>query len=117
MKKILHWITGFNLKLLAVSAVAPAPLADRARDYRAQLAEKILPYWFDTAQDRINGGYLLSDPGPTKEKAVVTQARMIWTFSIVHRKGFSDERRNYLKAAEQGYRFMIEHFLDKNHGG
>lgn len=110
------------LWLLTALALPAAPLNDRAQEFKAQLAEKILPYWFDTAQDLANGGYLLSDDlvkGRTtpKEKAIVTQARMVWTFSLAHRKGFSDARRDYLKAAAQGYRFLIEHFLDKEHGG
>lgn len=113
------------LLLVLLTSALPlsgAPLTDRASEVKTQLAEKILPYWFDTAQDAANGGYLLSDDlakGRTtpKEKAIVTQARMVWTFSLAHRKGFSDPRRDYLKAAAQGYRFLIEHFLDKEHGG
>lgn len=106
----------------AASPLPAASLGQSAREFKAQLAEKILPYWFDTAQDTANGGYLLSDDlvkgrTPPKEKAIVTQARMIWTFSLAHRKGFSDARRDYLKAAAQGYRFLIEHFLDKERGG
>lgn len=110
----------FLLRAFALSVAvsgAAAPLSERAREFRAQLAERILPYWYDTAQDPVHGGYVLADPGPAKEKAVVTQARMIWTFSLVHRKGYSDARRNYRKAAEQGYRFLLEHFRDKQHGG
>jgi len=110
------------LWLLAALSLSAAPLNDRAREFKTQLGEKILPYWFDTAQDTANGGYWLSDDlvkGRTlpKEKAIVTQARMIWMFSLAHRQGFSDARRDYLKAAAQGYRFLIEHFLDKEHGG
>ncbi|MCX7827043.1 MAG: AGE family epimerase/isomerase, partial [Verrucomicrobiae bacterium] len=52
-----------------------------------------------------------------KEKALVTQARMVWTFSLAHRKGFSDARRDYREAAAQGYRFLIERFRDGDHGG
>lgn len=111
-----------GVSLSAASSSLAAPLTQSAREFKAQLTEKILPYWFDTAQDSANGGYLLSDDlvkGRTtpKEKAIVTQARMIWTFSLAHRKGFSDARRDYLKAAAQGYRFLIEHFLDKEQGG
>jgi mannobiose 2-epimerase len=101
---------------------ATASLADRAKEIKADLAARVLPYWFDTAQDTVNGGYLLSDDlvkgrTPPKEKAIVTQARMVWTFSLAHRKGFSDARRDYRAAAAQGYRFLLEHFLDREHGG
>jgi mannobiose 2-epimerase len=42
---------------------------------------------------------------------------MIWGFSHAHLKGFSDANRNYLKAAEQGYQFLLDHFLDREHEG
>jgi mannobiose 2-epimerase len=108
--------------VLGGSAAAPAKeLAEHARDYKIQLADKILPYWFDTAQDKEHGGYLLSDDQrgrrPATEKQLVTQTRMIWGFAHAHLKGFSTPQRNYLKAAEQGYRFLQDHFLDPQYGG
>ena len=117
----------FALLVLAVvwAAATPSaralPLPDHAREFKTQLAEKIMPYWFDTAQDTNHGGYLLADDlkgrGVAKEKQLVSQARMVWGFSHAHLHGFSDGRRNYLKAAEQGYRFLVAHFLDREHGG
>lgn len=96
-------------------------LQDIAKQQRALLAEHVLPYWFDTAQDREHGGYLLADDakgrGTAREKQLVTQSRMIWGFSHVQRKGFSTASCNYLKAAEQGYRFLLAHFKDPKHGG
>jgi len=89
---------------------------------KTQLAQKILPYWYDTGIDREHGGYLLSDDAakkasPATEKQLVTQTRMIWGFSHAHLKGLSDAKHDYLKAAEQGYHFLQEHFLDKENGG
>lgn len=110
---------------LAVLA-APSPpakaLADRAREMRAELTTHVLPYWFDTAQDRDRGGYLLADDavrgrGEAREKQLVGQSRMIWGFAHAHRKGYSTAQRNYLQAAEQGHRFLQNHFLDLEHGG
>lgn len=96
-------------------------LGARAAMMKTELRDKVLPYWFDTAQDATNGGYLLADSlegrGSATEKQIVTQARMIWGFSHAHRHGFSDSRRNYLAAARQGYRFLQEHFYDSVHGG
>ncbi len=123
--KLNSWLAAV---LLAGSIAFTAPSAEAktraeyAREFRSQLAGKILPYWYDTAQDATHGGYLLADDGQGKiggasEKQLVTQSRMIWGFSHAHRKGFTDNQRNYLKAAEQGYRFLIEHFLDQEHGG
>jgi mannobiose 2-epimerase len=97
------------------------PLTSYSADLRRDLVQKILPYWHDTSLDRTNGGYILSDDirakGVATEKQIVTQSRLIWTFSHVHLKGYSTAERNYLKAAEHGYRFVIENFLDKKSDG
>jgi cellobiose epimerase len=97
-------------------------LASYSLKMRKDLTEKILPYWHDTTLDRTKGGYVLCDDAllkkrATTEKQIVTQSRLIWTFSHVHRKGYSSTQRNYLKAAEHGYRFLIDKFLDKKTGG
>ena len=96
--------------------------AEFAQELRQQLIQKILPYWYDTAIDHDHGGYLLSDDAakkapPATEKQIVTQSRMVWGFSHAHLKGLEDGRRNYLQAAEQGYRFLQQHFLDRENGG
>ncbi len=96
--------------------------AARARELKTQLVRQILPYWYDTAVDRQYGGYVLSDNGtrqsaPATEKQLVTQARMIWGFSHAHLKHLGDGTRDYLKAAEQGYRFLLDHFYDGKYGG
>ena len=93
-----------------------------AREMKAQLAEKILPYWYDTAQDTRRGGYLLADDavkgrGTPAEKQIVTQSRMVWAFSLAQIEGYSDTNRNYLQAAAQGYHFLLDHFLDRQNGG
>lgn len=120
MTKIMHLLAG-SACLLAASAAAADPLAARAAKYRTQLRETILPYWYDTAQDATHGGYLLADTvgarGQATEKMIVTQARMIWTFSLAHRMGLSDAKRDYLKAAAQGHRFLTDRFLDREYGG
>lgn len=105
----------------AAAAPAPPDFAPVALQFRGDLGAKVLPYWFDTAQDKERGGYLLADDGrggrTAREKQLVSQSRMVWGFAHAHLKGFSDGRRNYLRAAEQGYRFLLEHFLDPQHGG
>ena len=99
-----------------------ADRAQTAREFKRQLQTKIMPYWYDTAVDQQHGGYLLSDDAakkapPATEKQLVTQSRMVWGFAHAHRKGLSTADRNYLKAAEQGYRFLLAHFLDTEDGG
>src|SRR5438046_10580026 len=88
---------------------------------REDLTERILPYWYDTTLDKTNGGYVLADDVEGRraatEKQLVTQSRLIWTFSRVHLKGYSAEKRNYLKAAEHCYRFLLDRFFYKKNGG
>jgi cellobiose epimerase len=99
----------------------PAAFSEDARAWRAELRDKIMPYWYDTAQDTERGGYLLADNlsgrGQAREKQLVSQTRMIWTFALVHQLGLSDQNRNYLNAATQGYQFLQRHFFDPTHGG
>jgi cellobiose epimerase len=116
------WCALFGFLCAAPADCSAKSRADYARELKAQLTQKILPYWYDTAIDRHNGGYILADDAakkapPAVEKQLVTQTRMIWGFSHAHLKGFSDDKRNYLKAAEQGYHFLQDHFLDKENGG
>ena len=121
------WFARRVIFLVVALSFPPAPgafaatLAERAAAYSDQLSGKILPYWFDTTIDRSHGGYLLGDDGRgravAREKQLVGQARLVWTFSHVHRKGFRTPGRNYLRAAEIGYQFLVDHFWDQEHGG
>ncbi len=115
------------LQLLALFFLITTPgwtmdFSAPARGMKAQLAQRILPYWYDTAQDTRRGGYLLADDAQKgrrtpAEKQIVTQSRMIWAFSLAHIEGYSDTNRNYLSAAAQGYHFLLDHFLDRQNGG
>src|SRR6266498_2650330 len=107
--------------LLATGPALARDLANYAADMREDLGDRILPYWHDTTLDTTNGGYVLADDVQGRraatEKQLVTQSRLIWTFCRVHLRGYGDEKRNYLKAAEHGYRFLMDHFLDRKNGG
>ncbi|HEY5909787.1 MAG TPA: AGE family epimerase/isomerase [Verrucomicrobiae bacterium] len=116
------WIGCLELASLSGLPMQAAGNEEAARVFKTQLIEKIMPYWYDTAIDRENGGYLLSDDAarkapPASEKQLVSQSRMIWGFSHAHLKGLSTPRRDYLKAARQGYDFLLAHFLDPEYGG
>jgi mannose/cellobiose epimerase-like protein (N-acyl-D-glucosamine 2-epimerase family) len=103
------------------NAAESVSLHTEARKWHTELREKIMPYWHDTAQDATNGGYLLADNlkgrGEAREKQLVSQTRMIWTFAHGHLLGLTDGDRDYLESAAQGYRFLQRHFLDPVHGG
>jgi cellobiose epimerase len=108
--------------ILAGGAQVPgADLAKEAGQWRADLTTQILPYWYDTAQDARRGGYVLADdltgPGRARDKQLVSQSRMVWGFAHAHLKGLSDTKRDYLKAARQGYQFLLAHFRDPENGG
>ena len=95
-------------------------LEESARLWREELASKIMPYWLRTLDER-QGGYLLADdpqrPRQASEKQLVSQSRMIWTFSRVHRFGLSHDRQDYLRAAAHGYHFLGRSLFDSRHGG
>ena len=100
----------------------PARFAPAAAAFEAELVERVMPYWYDTTLDQEHGGYLLADDAvlpvdPPATKMIVTQARMVWGFAHAHRNGIRDPGRDYLAAAAQGYRFLIEKFRDPEHGG
>lgn len=110
-----------TLLLACAVNLAAAPLPQHAADYRTQLAERVLPYWL-AKLDATNGGFLLNDDArrgyvTPKEKQLVTQARMVWTFAHAHRHGLDNTNRSCLKAAWNGYRFLTYHFLDATLGG
>ena len=112
------------------------PGSDRAavaRWFIASLRDAVMPYWLRTAPDLVHGGYRLLDrPEPVRprwlstrhqwrttppHKHLITQARMLYGFSLAYRLGFGCGRDDYLRAAELGYRFLVERMLDREHGG
>ena len=116
---IIHTLTT-ALRRSIGGAFSRACLNQHAKEYRAQLVLKILPYWLKTI-DPGHGGFLLSDDAvkgrsAPKEKQLATQARMVWAFSHAHLHGLDNEGQ-YLNAAESGYRFLTEKFLDHKNGG
>ncbi len=110
--------------LLCASPVSHAgqlpSLGDSARQWREDLSSKIMPYWLRTL-DQDQGGYLLAEdsrgPRQASEKQLVSQSRMIWTFSRVHRLGLSDTSHDYLKAAAHGCDFLNRCLFDSQNGG
>ena len=116
---IIHTLTT-ALRRSIGRAFSRACLNQHAKESRAQLVLKILPYWLKTI-DPSHGGFLLSDDAvkgrsAPKEKQLATQARMVWAFSHAHLHELDNEGQ-CLKAAENGYRFVTEKFVDNKNGG
>jgi mannobiose 2-epimerase len=110
--------------LLSVARLHAQDLADTARTYRPRLAtnlvENIIPFWYPKTIDQTNGGYVLNHDiegrlkGPGT-KMIVTQARMVWFYSHLVRTGHGG--REYLDAADGGYRFLKNKMWDQKNGG
>lgn len=114
-------------------AIGKLPPSERAHILDGYLREYFLPYWYQ-ACDWAHAGYLLDDvhrsflgrlrmrarrrfSGPTPRKIIVSQARLVYVFSLAHRLGYSDAERDYLRAAECGYKFLIGRMRDEQQEG
>ncbi len=116
------WLCQVAAPSVLAATPSSADLSQLAREFHTDLSEKVLPYWYDRCVDWPRGGFVLADDAsrpapPATEKMIVTQARMIWGFAHAYRKGYRDPQRDYLRAARQGYQFLIEKFRDPVNGG
>jgi mannobiose 2-epimerase len=121
MLRFMKLLTATTLLLGFALSLCSDPFPQHATAYRAQLSQRILPYWL-AKLDSTNGGFLLSDDAvrgqsTPKEKQLVSQARMVWTFAHAKRHGLDDADRSCLKAAWSGYIFLTNHFRDAVEGG
>lgn len=112
----------------AATTVAPRPRATPAthaelvaeRDRcRRELLDNVLPFWRDHAIDREHGGYRvhLDRQGRVYEddaKYAAMQGRMIYAFSVGEKLVPGG---GYRELAEQGVRFLCDHFWDGLTGG
>ena len=103
-------------------AEAPASdaLARQAQQCRELLESSVLDFYLPGSIDKTHGGYLehLDSEGRFtghRGKFLVLQARQMWLFSTL---AAADIRREEcIAAADVGYKFLQEHFLDKVSGG
>jgi mannobiose 2-epimerase len=84
------------------------------------LMQNIVGFWYPKTVDTTNGGYCLNHdiegrPRGPGTKMIVTQARMVWLYSRLARAGYGG--REYLDAADTGYRFLRDKMWDPAHGG
>ena len=82
--------------------------------YRALLLEGFVPFWFRHGIDWECGGVLsclYEDGAPASEdKFTWSQARSVWTFSALYNR--IELRPEFLRAAENSERFLLEHGRD-----
>ncbi|WP_410767944.1 AGE family epimerase/isomerase [Fontibacillus sp. BL9] len=84
-----------------------------------ELNHNILQFWIDKTIDSQHGGFIgeIDQKLQVKQnadKGLVLNARILWTFSSAHRMTPSPE---YLNMAERAYDYLVNHFLDREHGG
>jgi mannobiose 2-epimerase len=126
-RDIISAMTRKLLVLIALLAGFPAvgqDLSDVAKIYRprleSNLVQSIAGFWYPKTVDEKNGGYILNHDidGKLKpdapRKMIVTQARMLWLFSHLAREGYGKE---YLGAADFGFRFLRDKMWDQKNGG
>ena len=83
------------------------------------LENNILRFWLDKMQDTVNGGFYGRIDGrmqlhPEAEKGAILNARILWSFSAAYRVL---GHQAYLDAATRAKDYIIDHFIDTEHGG
>lgn len=88
-----------------------------SEQYKAELLDKILPFWLEKSQDKVHGGYYtcLDRAGNVydRDKFIWLQGREIWMFAMLYNK--VDKRPEWLECARQGAEFMKKYGHDGNY--
>ena len=83
--------------------------------YRAELLERVVPFWLEHAIDWDKGGILtcISDEGQvlSQDKYMWSQLRAIWTFSALYNK--IERKREWLDLAQHIYHFVKRYGRDE----
>jgi len=83
-----------------------------------ELNENILSFWMNRTVDPRGGfvGHLDDERNVVADahKSLVLNTRILWTFSSAYRLFGQPE---HLEMADRAYRYLIRHFLDREHGG
>ena len=125
-KSIPHVIVVFILISLGVhktaGAQSSAPVSSQQQADRCRkiLQESIIDFYLPACVDKQDGGYLeiLDAKGKfatSDEKFLTLQVRQMWFFSTLMIAGI--EKEQSLTAADSGYTFLQQYFLDKDNGG
>ena len=105
---------------VSVRAQSLADLQATAAGLEKNLTANIVPFWYPRTIDREHGGFLIDHDASGRfkgdaPKAIVTQARMVWLSARLYRDGRGGGEMR--EAARQGYRFLMDHLWDAEHGG
>lgn len=87
-----------------------------AKQYKSELLDKVVPFWFEKSQDLEHGGYFtcLERNGDVfdTDKFVWLQGREVWMFATLYNK--VEKRQEWLDCAIQGAEFLKKHGHDGN---
>lgn len=87
-----------------------------AAQYKAELLERVVPFWLEKSQDKEFGGYFtcLDRDGTVfdTDKFIWLQCREVWMFATLYNK--VEKRPEWLKCAVQGAEFLKRHGHDGN---
>jgi mannobiose 2-epimerase len=90
--------------------------------YRTEVADElssILDYWMNHTIDEKQGGFFGSVDNnniadSNAAKGIVLNSRLLWTFSAAYALY---QHQPYLDMATRAYRYIVDHFIDRKHGG
>ena len=92
-----------------------ARFVDLLAIYRAELLERVVPFWLEHTIDRQHGGILtcISDEGQvlSEDKYMWSQLRAIWTFSALYNR--VERRAEWLDAARHIFDFVKRYGRDE----
>ena len=87
-----------------------------AEQYKAELLEKVVPFWLEKSQDKEFGGYFtcLERDGEVfdTDKFIWLQGREVWMFATLYNK--VERKQKWLDAAIQGAEFLKKYGHDGN---
>lgn len=85
----------------------------------SELTGNLLPYWINHTVDYENDGFYgaIASDGTVRndvERTAILCARILWTYSAAYRQL---QKPEYIEMAGRAYRYLIDVFIDKEHGG
>lgn len=88
-------------------------------EMQSHLLNDILPYWMERTIDEKHGGFIGRIDGNNRidekaDKGAILNSRILWTFSAAYNY-FKDPA--YLSNADRAFSYLIDHFIDNEHGG
>ncbi|MFH0757020.1 MAG: AGE family epimerase/isomerase [Bacteroidota bacterium] len=94
-------------------------LARLGKAMEQELQEDILPWWMKYTPDHEFGGFHghITHENQAVERAgkgAILNTRILWTFAAAYKKYHNQD---YLDTAQRAYRYILEHFLDREYGG